>query len=302
MLLERNIPIMILNVDGNEIKITNPEKLIWPNLGIRKVDYVKHLIELAPYIIPYTEDRLLTTIRYPDGIEGKSFYQKQIPDYAPKWIDTILYKGNEYINLNNRATLIWLANQAALEFHVAFDKYTNSNYPTSIVFDLDPSKEQSFEEVINIAKKIHSTLTELDIQSFIKTSGATGAQIFIPIHNNYDYNTARDISLFFAQYFCEKHPNLLTIERLKKNRGNKLYFDYLQMWHGKTIIAPYSPRATKNATISTPITWKELDKKISPSDFNIISFSKRLKNQGDIFSPINNINYAQNLDFILQYV
>lgn len=293
---------MILNVDGYEIKITNPEKLIWSNLGIRKVDYVRHLIELAPYIIPYTEDRLLTTIRYPDGIQGKSFYQKQIPDYAPKWIDTILYKGNEYINLNNRATLVWLANQAALEFHVAFDKYTNSNYPTSIVFDLDPSKGQSFEEVINVSKKIHSTLTELDIHSYIKTSGATGVQIFIPTHNKYKYNTARDISLFFAQYFCEKYPNLLTIERLKKNRENKIYFDYLQMWHGKTIISPYSPRATENATISMPLTWKELDKKISPSDFNIRNFSKRLKNQGDIFNPIINIINAQNLDFILQYV
>jgi bifunctional non-homologous end joining protein LigD len=293
---------MLINVDNYTVKITNSEKLLWPNLNIKKIDYIKFITLLSQYIIPYTKDRLLTTIRYPDGVNGKFFYQKQIPNYAPEWIDTLKYKNNTYINLNKRATLIWLANQAALEFHVSFNKYTEELYPTSLVFDLDPSTGQTFNDVVEVAIRIHETLINLNINSYVKTSGATGLQIYIPIGNKYDYNTARNISLFFAKYFCEKHPNLITIERLKNKRATKLYFDYLQMWHGKTIISPYSPRATEPASISMPLKWEELNNNIKPSDFTLVNCLERLNQYGDLFEPTLVKNNSQNLDFLLQYV
>lgn len=290
-----------VEVDGVDIKITNSQKLLWPELGIRKVDYIKKLIFLAPYIIAYTSNRLLTTIRYPDGVHGKNFYQKQIPNYAPEWIDTLQWHDNTYINLNKMASVIWVGNQAAIELHTAFDRYDNSEYPTNLVFDLDPSEGQTFENVTEVALKIHELMKSLGVKSFIKTSGATGLQIFIPIGNRYNYDTARKMNEFFAIYFSQKYPKLITIERMVDKRGKKLYFDYLQMWKGKTIISPYSARATKEATVSMPIEWQELEQGVIPKDFTLLNVEDRINEKGDLFAQLYDASNTQNLDFILDY-
>lgn len=291
-----------INIDGNNVRITNPEKYLWPELKIRKIDYITKLVELADYIIPYTSNRLLTTIRYPDGIDGKSFYQKRIPKYAPEWIDRIQWKGNNYINLNKLSTLAWLGNQAALEIHTSFDYYKKEDYPTSLVFDLDPSKGQSFDDVVEVALIVHETLEELEIKSWVKTSGATGLQIYIPTGNKYTYETGRKINEFFGKYFSERYPRIITIERIIEKRGAKLYFDYLQMWRGKSITAPYSPRATRLATVSAPVTWEELKKGIKPQDFSLLNIKERLDKTGDLFKDILLVENFQNLDHILNYI
>ncbi len=291
-----------ITVDGFDVRITHPEKILWPNLNIRKIDYLMILVELSSFILPHAKDRLLTTIRYPDGIHGKSFYQKNIPAYAPEWIDKVIWRGTEYILLNKRATLIWLGNQAALEFHTSFNDYQAGMYPSAIVFDLDPSSEQSFDDVIEAALLIHETLEALHIKSWIKTSGATGLQIYIPIGNRYDYPTARKINLFFAQYFNQKYPNKMTIERMVSKRGNKIYFDYLQMWHGKTITMVYSPRATKVGSISMPVEWDELRKGLKPENFHLLNVQTRLKKKQDLFAPLLDSNNEQNLDEIIHFI
>lgn len=284
------------------VNITNPDKLLWPELGISKLDYINILNDLAPYIIPHAKDRLLTTIRYPDGVSGKSFYQKNIPAYAPEWIKKVKWKNVNYIVLNDYHTLMWLGNQAAIEFHTSFNNYLIEMYPSALVFDLDPSKGQIFSEVIEVALLIYETLKSLDIQSWVKTSGATGLQLYIPTGGKYNYNLARNINKFFAVYFAEKFPKKITIERSVNNRGNKLYFDYLQMWHGKTITTVYSPRATKNATISVPVEWEELKNGLLPENFNLLNIKERLKNKGDLFSPLLDKSYAQSLDSIIKFI
>lgn len=291
-----------ITIDGYPVRITNPEKMLWPNLEIRKIDYITKLLELAPYILPHARDRLLTTIRFPDGIGGKSFYQKNIPVYAPNWVDRYEWRGVQYILLNNQATLAWLANQAVLEFHTAFNLYQTEDYPTALVFDLDPSEGQIFDEVVDIALKVHETLHSLQIKSWVKTSGATGLQIYIPIEKKYTYETARKLNEFFAQYFSQKFPDIVTIERIVNKRGKKLYFDYLQMWHGKTITMVYSPRATIEATISMPVEWKELEKGITPKQFHLLNVIDRLKKKGDLFSPLLSESAKQNLDPIIQFL
>ncbi len=291
-----------LMVDGDRVRITNPEKMLWPELGIRKIDYIGKLIELAPYILPHARDRLLTAIRYPDGAGGKSFFQKNTPDYAPEWVEKAEWRENRYTLLNSLSTLAWLGNQATLEFHTGFHRVRKENHPTDLVFDLDPSEGQKFEDVIEVALDIHETLMELNIQSWIKTSGATGLQIYIPIGQRYDYNAARKINEFFGRYFSQKYPQKITIERMVKKRGHRLYFDYLQMWNGKTITMVYSPRATPKGTISMPVSWEEVRAGIHPEDFHLLNATSRLQEKGDLFQPLLLQENVQDMDFILEHI
>jgi bifunctional non-homologous end joining protein LigD len=289
----------VLEVEGRQIDVSNPEKLLWPEAGISKEIYISSMMELAPYILPYSRGRLLTTIRYPDGIHGESFYQKSCPEYAPEWVKTSAYGEVRYILLDSLPTLIWLATQAALEFHVTFNTAEREDYPTYLVFDLDPSKGQKFEDVIEVALRIHETLEALSVKSFVKTSGATGLQIYLPVNARYHYTQARQINEFFGRYFSQKYPNLITIERIVKNRGKKLYFDYLQMWYGKTIAAAYSPRATEKASISMPIGWDDL-KSVKPEDFTLLNAAKLLAGTGDRFRGM--FETDQSLDLILERI
>jgi len=291
-----------ITLENRQLKITNPEKILWPSLGISKLDYIAKIVELAPFILPHTANRLLTTIRYPDGVMGKSFYQKNIPQYAPEWIYSVVWRNTRYIVLNSVATLGWLANQAALEFHTAFNYYQYQDYPTALVFDLDPSKGQPFEQVVEVALTIFHTLTTLGINGYVKTSGATGLQLYIPIGRKYNYDLARKINRFFGEYFSQKLPRLITIERMTDKRGNKLYFDYLQMWQGKTITSAYSPRATASATISTPLEWEELNKGITPEDFTLINIKERLEDKGDLFRPLLQNGLESNIEHIAKFV
>lgn len=288
-----------LEVEGREIDVSNPEKLLWPEAGIRKVDYISVMLKLGPYLLPYAKGRLLTTIRYPDGIHGESFYQKSCPEYAPEWVKTSVYVDINYIVLDSLPTLIWLVTQAALEFHVTFNTVDREDHPTYLVFDLDPSKGQSFDEVIEVGLRIHETLEALSIKSFAKTSGATGLQVYIPVNSRYSYDQARTINEFFGKYFSQKYPGLITIERIVKNRGKKLYFDYLQMWYGKTIAAAYSPRATEKAPVSMPIRWKELSG-VKPEDFTLLNAAKRLEETGDRFKGLLEVD--QSLDSLLEKI
>jgi bifunctional non-homologous end joining protein LigD len=289
-----------LYIDGYEVSITNPEKLLWPELGIRKIDYITKIIELAPYIISHAQNRLLTTIRYPHGYIGKSFYQKNTPKHAPEWIKTYPWHDNNYILPNNSATLVWLANQAALELHTAFNYYTNELRPKDIVFDLDPAEGLRFSNTADVALTIREELKKFDIISYVKMSGATGLQIYISVNERYDYDTARKINHIFALFFANKYPESITMERVIKKRGQRVYFDYLQMWSGKTIISPYSPRATAQATVAVPVEWQELEQGAKPEDFTLLNITERLKEKGDLFLPLLEKGQEQNLDFILE--
>lgn len=288
-----------LEIEGRQIDVSNPEKLLWPEAGISKAAYISSMMELAPYILPYARGRLLTTIRYPDGIHGESFFQKSCPEYAPEWVKTALYGDIRYIVPDSLPTLIWLATQAALEFHVTFNTIDREDYPTYLVFDLDPSKGQTFDEVIEVGLRIHETLEALSIKSFAKTSGATGLQVYIPVNGRYDYDRARLINEFFGRYFSQKYPRLITIERMVRNRGKKLYFDYLQMWYGKTIAAAYCPRAVEKASISMPVDWSDLTG-IKPGDFTLLNATSLLAGSGDRFRGLFEVD--QSLDSILEMI
>lgn len=288
-----------VKIENKIINLTNPDKLFWPEANITKREYVETMTVLAPFLIKYSKNRMLTSIRYPHGIGEKSFYQKEKPQNTPEWVKTINFNDKNYINLNSAATLIWLCTQAALELHTSFNVQDKPDHPSYLVFDLDPDDDQSFEIVVEVAHSIHQTLISLSITGFVKTSGASGLQIFIPTAARYDYNTARSLNEFFAKYFTQKLSSRVTIERLKKNRAGKLYFDWQQMWYGKTMIAPYSSRAVKSAAVSTPLEWKEL-KGARPEMYTLKNIAARLEQKGDLLEPSLHCDNTMQLDEILK--
>ena len=266
--------------------MSNPDKLLFPDAGITKFDYVKKLHDLAPFILTYTKERYITTIHYPDGVNGKSYYQKNIPDHAPDYISHRMIDGIDHIIIDTVESLLWMGNMAALEFHIPFNPIGSPDNPDALVFDLDPAEGQPFSQVVEAALIIRQNLESIGVKSYSKTSGATGLQISIPLGRKLSYNHARELNLFFARYFTNKYPKIFTIERKVIDRGKLLYFDYLQMWKGKTIICPYSPRATKTANISTPVLWEELEKGLKPEDFTLHDIMPRLKQMGDLYKPV----------------
>ncbi len=285
-----------VEINERVMRITHPDKVLWPDIGLTKWDYILHLTRIAPFLIRHASNRLLTTIRFPEGIERESFYQKNIPSYAPDWIERVKRKNTTYILLNRPETLIWLANQACLEFHVSFSSY-HEELLHALVFDLDPN-QCDFSRVAEAALIIRDELQSLALESYVKTSGATGLQLFVPV-KPCAYEQARQVNHFFAAYFQSKYPHLFTLERLVKKRGRKVYFDYLQMWRGKSLICAYSPRARPGAPVSVPLKWSELESGIKPEQFHLQNIHARLEKEGDLFLPLTR-KATQSIDPILE--
>lgn len=274
-----------------DLEITHPDKPLWKDHDIKKADYIFYLREVSPYMLPFLENRLLTVIRYPHGMFGEAFYQKNCPDYAPDFVKTHLDEGIDYIICNNLKTLIWLGNQLAIEFHIPFQTI-KSQGPSEIVFDLDPPSKDEFHLAIKAALLIKEVLDQLNLIGFIKTSGNKGLQIYLPLPENvFTFDDTRLFTSFIADYLISQDPDSFTIERLKKNRGNRLYVDYVQHSEGKTIVAPYSMRGNEHGGVATPLYWEEVNEKLNPITFTMENALSRLRKHGDPFK-----NYFQTKD------
>ncbi len=272
-------------IDGHELTITNPEKPLWPEKGVTKLMYLQKLIALAPYLLRYTAGRHLTTIRYPHGWSDKSFYQKNCPEPTPDFVRIAELDGIRYVNLDSLPTLIWLGNLACLEFHPSFH-YIGSAHPAEWLIDIDPSLEEE-PRMMEAALLVGEVLDSLGIASIAKTSGATGVQIYVPIrHGAYTFDQLRALGKFIGDFLVQKHPQLFTLERLKKDRGDHIYFDYLQHYYGKTLSAPYTPRAKVYASVSTPLTWDEVRLRPHPGDFHLLNIEERLRRTGDLIAGL----------------
>ncbi|WP_423798832.1 DNA ligase D [Neobacillus sp. SAB-20_R2A] len=271
-----------------DLEITHPDKPLWDKFNIRKADYILYLREISPYMLPFLKSRLLTVIRFPHGMFGEAFYQKNCPDYAPDFVHTHTADDIDYILCNNLKTLIWLGNQLAIEFHVPFQT-TISKGPSEIVFDLDPPSQDEFHLAIKASLLIKEVLDQLNLIGFIKTSGNKGLQIYLPLpEDEFSYDDTRLFTSFIAEYLISKDPDSFTIERMKKKRGNRLYVDYVQHGEGKTIVAPYSMRGNEHGGVATPLFWEEVDEKLNPRMFTLDYALERIKKFGDPFK-----NYFQ---------
>jgi len=254
---------------NQEVAFTNLDKVIWENPLIRKDGLLSYLSEVSSHMLPFLKERALTVIRYPNGIKGESFFQKNCPEYAPSFIQTTEKEGTDFVVCDDLSTLLWLGNQLAIEFHVPFQTI-HEECPFEIVFDLDPPSRASFSLAVKAALELHRIFAGFDIVSFPKLSGSKGIQIHIPIADRrFTYSETRLFTAFIANYLVDQFPDDFTIERFKKNRGNKLYIDYVQHAEGKTLICPYSTRGKEDATVATPLFWDEVNEKLKLETFNI---------------------------------
>lgn len=283
-------------VDGQEVVISNPEKLLWPELKLSKLDYLQKLVVLAPYLLRYCQGRYLTTIRYPNGIHGKSFYQKNAPEPLPAYVRTETFGGIRYVVADSAATLLWLGNLACLEFHPSLHRI-GEEQPAEWLIDIDPSLEVE-PRIMSAVHLIGEALDRMNIKAVPKTSGATGVQLYVPIKPGYSFAELRRIGEFLGKYLVSRHPQLFTIERLKKNRGDLIYIDYLQHWPGKTLSSPYTPRARPAASVSTPLLWSEVAAGVDARDFNLLTIEDRLRQHGDLITQVA----PQSLEHVLSFI
>lgn len=281
-------------------KITHPDKPIWPKSGIQKDDYLMYLQRIAPYMLPFLKDRLLTVIRFPHGVPGESFYQKNSPDYVPDFVATKKMDDINYIMCNDLETLLWLGNQLALEFHIPFQT-VHTNNPTEIVFDLDPPSVKEFSLAVEAAQQMKVIFDQFRLHSFVKTSGGKGIQLYIPLdEDSFTYEETGIFTKFICDFLVEQQPKWFTTERLKKNRGNKLYLDYVQHKEGKTIVAPFSPRGNELGLIATPLKWEEVKESLKPDTFTIPSVLDRITKQGDPFKYFRVNSEKDNFAMVLK--
>lgn len=281
-------------------KITHPDKPIWPKSGIQKDDYLMYLQRIAPYMLPFLKDRLLTVIRFPHGVPGESFYQKNSPDYVPDFVATKKMDDINYIMCNDLETLLWLGNQLALEFHIPFQT-VHTNNPTEIVFDLDPPSVKEFSLAVEAAQQMKAIFDQFRLHSFVKTSGGKGIQLYIPLEeDSFTYEETGIFTKFICDFLVEQQPKWFTTERLKKNRGNKLYLDYVQHKEGKTIVAPFSPRGNELGLIATPLKWEEVKESLKPDTFTIPSVLDRITKQGDPFKYFRVNSEKDNFAMVLK--
>ncbi|MGI6413075.1 MAG: non-homologous end-joining DNA ligase [Syntrophomonadaceae bacterium] len=275
--------------EGREFSLSNINKILWPRDQYTKGDLIRYYAEIGPYIMKHLKDRPLVFTRYPNGIEGNFFYQKNAPHYMPEWINTFTWTNKDhsetrFVLADETATLVWLANQACIEIHPWLSRKDTPHNPDFIVFDLDPSPESTFEQVKKIAMVIREMMEQFKLRTYVKTSGASGLHIYLPIINKYSYEEVRRFGQSIAELVCKLLPEIATIERAVGARENKIYVDYLQNVLGQTICAPYSVRPHDGAPVSTPVRWEELGD-ISPKDFTIKNVTSRLNSIGDLFSP-----------------
>ncbi|HLR52832.1 MAG TPA: DNA ligase D [Candidatus Avamphibacillus sp.] len=286
-----------------QINYSNVEKVYWPEKDITKGSFLTYMRELAPYMIPFMKQRKLTLIRCPDGVDGEKFFQKHLPDYAPEFIDHILDdEGQKLIVCNHLASLMWFVNHGALEYHLPFQKVYEET-PIEIVFDLDPPSREFFHLAIEAALLIKKMLDELELISFIKTSGGKGLQIHIPIpEKSMTYDETALFTQAIAWTVERKSPEKFTTERFKNKRNGRLYIDYVQHGKDKTIIAPYSTRNRADATVATPLFWEEVTSELRPETFTLECVLNRVQAIGCPFKDYFHVGERQKMNKLMKLI
>jgi len=281
---------LTLKVEGRAVTLTHLERVYWPAEGYRKGDLLRYYFTVAPALLPYLRDRPLILQRHPNGIADPSFYQHDV-DAVPDFVSTFATPAEsgkvvDYAVGNNLATLLYLVNLGTIAQNPWHSRVPSIDYPDWIVFDLDPH-EVEFAAVQELALGVKALLDRLGLASYPKTSGASGMHLYVPIAPLYSYEQVAQFAELVARHATKEYPQLGTLERsLKKRRGGRIYLDHLQNARGKSVVAPYSVRAQAGATVSTPLTWAEVERPVSPRDFTIVTLPQRLTQRGDLFAPV----------------
>lgn len=281
----------VRKVNGNELTFTHLSKEYWPGEGVTKRDMLNYYYQVAPIIVPYLKDRPQSLNRFPNGIKGHSFYQKDVTGKAPEWIVQYPYHTGEgedknFMVVEDEASLLYMANLGAIEMNPWNSTIKKPEYPTWCIIDLDPSDKSTFEQVIQTAQMTKQVLDELKVPGYPKTSGSTGMHIYIPLGAKYTYDECQLFGRFIATQVQQQLPGFTSIERMVDKRKGKLYVDFLQNRNQATLAAPYSLRPKPGATVSMPLHWDEVKKGLKMKDFTIHNALERIQSEGDLFKPV----------------
>jgi bifunctional non-homologous end joining protein LigD len=281
-----------LKVGKTTLHLTNQNKVYFPNEGITKGDIVDYYDEVADLMLPYLKDRPQSMNRFPNGINGPSFYQKDLDlDKVPSWLKTAsIYSDSnnaniDYLICNDKATLLYMANLGCIDINPWNSTVKNIENPDWMVIDIDPEKED-FTEVVKTALTVKEVMDELNAACYCKTSGATGLHVYIPLAGKYSYDTVKLFAELIAREVHSRIPDITSIDRTIKKRNHKIYVDFLQNRTGQTLAAPYSVRPKPGATVSTPLEWDEVNDSLMPSQFTIYNVIERFKEKGDLWKPV----------------
>ncbi|WP_421939366.1 DNA ligase D [Pedobacter sp.] len=280
----------VRKIKGHELKFTNLSKIYWPEDKITKRDMFNYYYQMADYILPYLKDRPQSLNRFPGGIHGQSFYQKDVKGKAPDWVKTFPYETSdgeqkEYAVGDDEATLLWMASLGCIEINPWFSRVQKPDNPDYCVIDLDPDKN-SFNEVINAALETKKVLDALNVPCYCKTSGSTGMHIYIPLNAKYSYDQSQLFAKIIVSLVHKQIPDYTSLERMIAARKGKMYLDFLQNRPGATIAGPYSLRPKPGATVSMPLDWDEVKPGLKMKDFHIFNAVDRLKETGDLFKGV----------------
>ncbi|MDW8331601.1 MAG: non-homologous end-joining DNA ligase [Cyclobacteriaceae bacterium] len=278
------------SIGKRKIELSNLDKVLYPDDHILKAEVIEYYLRIAPTILQHIKGRALTLVRYPDGITGEMFFQKNRPEWAPDWIEFATLGSEEkkdYIIATETATLVWLANLAALELHQLHARKPDFNCPDYLVFDLDPPEGYAFIKVVELAFDLKAHLEKFGYTPFVKTTGGKGIHILCPVEPRYDFHTAFETSRQLAQPFTEVNSSRATLHIKKEARKGRILIDIYRMRAGQSIVSPYSLRGRPGAPVSMPITWQELEKITDPKIFNLHTVPDKIIREGDAWQGMD---------------
>jgi bifunctional non-homologous end joining protein LigD len=292
LILPRDENDVELQIAGKRVKLTNLDKVFWPERDIRKRDLLQYYADVAQVLLPHLRDRAMVMKRYPNGARGKCFFMKRAPSPRPEWIETCAIEHGsgsviDFPMVQDLASLLWVVNLGCIDLNQWYARCDDTDRPDYLHFDLDPVVGATFERVLESAIVVRDALTALGMKPLVKTTGSSGVHIYIPIGRGPTQKQVWTFAKALAQHLAGEHPKLLTAEYIiaKRPRGRVLV-DYNQNAWGRTLVSIYSPRPKKNAPVSTPVTWEELERGFRIDDFRIDNVPARIAKLGDLWKPL----------------
>jgi bifunctional non-homologous end joining protein LigD len=285
----------VLEIGGRQFSVSNLDKVLWPATGTTKGDMVGYYARVAPVLVPHLVGRAITMKRYPNGVEQGSFFEKNCPSHKPPWVETVKMGDVNYCLVEEEATVVWMANLASIEIHPTLAAAPDLDRPTSVVFDLDPGPPAAMLQCAEVAFLLKDLFAGLGLQLWAKTSGSKGLQLYAPLNTPVSYGQTAPFARAVAQLLEQRHPALVISYQQRSAREGKVLIDWSQNAPSKTTVSVYSLRARPAPTVSTPVTWEELDGALSTGDPERLSFSwdqvlERVKDNGDLMAPVLSVS------------
>jgi bifunctional non-homologous end joining protein LigD len=280
-----------VDIDGRRLSLSNLDKVLYPEAGFAKGHVIDYYTRVSPALLPHLRGRALTLKRYPNGVDGGHFYEKQCPSHRPDWVETSLIGDINFCMANDLPTLVWLANLADLELHTSLALAEDYGSPTVIAFDLDPGPPATIVECAEVALELRMIFEHLNMQAFPKTSGSKGMQVYVPLNTPTSYDITRPFARGLAELLERRRPELVVSEMKKSLRGGKVFVDWSQNTSFKTTVNVYSLRARPQPTVSTPLTWEEVEAVTESRDPDDLVFTsadvlERVAEHGDWFAGV----------------